>query len=95
MEAGWLVELLVYLMVLLRGIPDSLDGVRGCRCRVGYLSEEAALYFCREGLSMLFRMEGAVCVSIDCYDPVRSWHLELEVCIVLYRIETSERSSSK
>ena len=53
------------------------------------------MYFCREGCSMLFRTEGAVCVSIDCYDPARSWHLELEVCIVWYRIEMSERNLSK
>ena len=94
-EAGLLIELLARLTVVLRGTPDSLDGVRRCRCRIGYLSEEAALYFCREGRSMLFHAEGAVCVSIDCYDPARSWHLELEVCIVWYRIETSERGSSK
>ena len=53
------------------------------------------MYFYHEGCSMFFHTEGAVCVSIDCYDPARSWHLELEVCIVWYRIETSERSSSK
>ena len=94
-EAGLLIELLACLTVLLRGTPDSLDSVRGCCCRIGYLSEEAALYFCREGHSMLFCMEGAVCVSIDYYDPTRSWHLELEVCVVWYCIETSERSSSK
>ena len=29
----------------------------------------------------------SVCISINCYDPPRSWHLELEVCIMLYRIE--------
>ena len=94
-EAGLLIELLACLTVLLRGTLDSLEGVRGCRCRIGYLSKEAALYFCRKGRSMFFRMEGAVCIAIDCYDPARSWHLELEVCIVRYRIETSERSSSK
>ena len=53
------------------------------------------MYFCREGRSMLFRTEGAVCVSIDCYDPARSWHLELEVCIVWYRIESRKCGSSK
>ena len=94
-EAGLLIELLACLTVLLRGTPDSLDGVRGCRCQIGCLSEEAAIYFCREGRSMFFRTEGAVCISIDCYDPARSWHLELEVCIVWYRIESSECGSSK
>ena len=53
------------------------------------------MYFCREGCSVLFRMEGAVCISIDCYDPARSCHFELEVCIVRYRVEMSERGSSK
>ena len=46
-EAGLLIELLACLTVLLRGTPDSLDGVRRCRCRIGCLSEEAALYFYR------------------------------------------------
>ena len=77
------------------GAPELLDGVRGCHRRIGGLSEKAALYFCREGCSMLFYMERAVHVSVDCYNPARAWHLELEVCIVRYRIETSERSSSK
>ena len=71
-EAGLLIELLACLTVLLRGTPDSLDGVRGCRCRIGCLSEEAALYFCREGCSVFFYTEGAVCISIDYYDPARS-----------------------
>ena len=53
------------------------------------------MYFCREGRSVLLCTEGALCVSIDCYNPARSWHLELEVCIVWYRIESSECGSSK
>ena len=53
------------------------------------------MYFCREGRGVLFRTEGAVCISIDYYDPARSWHLELEVCIVWYRIESSECGSSE
>ena len=68
-EAGLLIELLACLTVLLRGTPDSLDGVRGCRCRMGYLSEEAALYFCREGRSVLFRTEGAVHISVTVMTP--------------------------
>ena len=44
---------------------------------------------------MLFCTERAVRVSIDCYNRARSWHLELEVCIVWYRIESSECGSSK
>ena len=34
-EAGLLIELLAWLTILLRGTPDSLDGVRRCRCRIG------------------------------------------------------------
>ena len=38
---------------------------------------------------MLFRAERAFCVSIDYCDPPRYWHLELEleVCVMRYRIE--------
>ena len=53
------------------------------------------MYFRREGYSMLFCSERAVHISVDCYDPTRSWHLELEVCIVWYHIEYSEGGSSK
>ena len=88
-EAGLLVALLACLVILLRGAPDSLDGVRGCCHRIG------GLYFRREGRRMLLRLERAFCVSIDCYNPTRFWHLELEVCIVWYRIESSKCGSSK
>ena len=71
-EAGLLIELLACLTVLSRATLDSLDGVQRCCCRIGCFSEEAALYFSREGRSMFFRTEGAVCISIDCYDPARS-----------------------
>ena len=53
------------------------------------------MYFCRKGCSMLFCTERVVHVSVDCYDPVRAWHLELELCIVWYRIESSECGSSE
>ena len=42
---------------------------------------------------MLLRAERALCVSIDCDDPPRSWHLELEICIVWYRIESGKCGS--
>ena len=42
---------------------------------------------------MLFRAEQAFYVSIDCYDPPRTWHLELEVCIVRYCVEFCECGS--
>ena len=53
------------------------------------------MYFCRKGCCMLFYTERAVHISVDCYDPARAWHLELEVCIVWYRIESSECGSSE
>ena len=42
---------------------------------------------------MLLHAERALCVSIDCDDPPRSWHLELEVCIMRYRIESRKCGS--
>ena len=53
------------------------------------------MYFGRKGCSVFLCTERAVHIPIDCYDPARAWHLELEVCIVWYRIESSERGSSK
>ena len=53
------------------------------------------MYLYYEGCGMLFCTERAVHVSVDCYDPVQAWHLELEVCIVWYRIESSECGSSE
>ena len=90
-----LVELWACRKILLQSIPDSLDDVRGFYRRVGGLPKKAALYFCYEGHSVLLRSERAVCAFIDCYNPARSWHLELEICIVWYRIESSECGSSE
>ena len=70
-----------------------LDGVRVFNHRTGGLPEEAALCFCCEGRNVLLRAERALCVSIDCDDPPRSWHLELKVCVMRYRIELSECGS--
>ena len=53
------------------------------------------MYFCRDGCSVLFCTERAVHVSVDYYDPAQACHLELEVCIVWYRIESSKCSSSE
>ena len=49
--------------------------------------------FCCEGCSVLRHAERALCVSINCNDPLRSWHLELEVCIMRYRIESRKCGS--
>ena len=42
---------------------------------------------------MLLRTEGAFGVSVDCDYSSRAWHLELEVCVVRYRIELKECGS--
>ena len=44
---------------------------------------------------MLLGTEGAFRISIDCYDATWSGHLELEISVVRYRIESSKCSSSK
>ena len=44
---------------------------------------------------MLLGMEGALRVSIDCYDTAWSGHLEFEIAIVRDHIEASERGSSE
>ena len=53
------------------------------------------MYFRREGCSMLLCSERAVHVSVDCYDPAWSWHLELEVCVMWYLIESRKCGSSQ
>ena len=49
--------------------------------------------FCCEDRSVLLYSERALCVSIDNNNSARSWHLELEVCIMWYRIESSKCGS--
>ena len=49
--------------------------------------------FCCEGHSVLLRSERVLCVSINCNNPTRSWHLELEVCIMRYPIESRKCGS--
>ena len=93
-EAELLGELWMCRTILLQGTSDSLDGVRGLYCRTEGLSKEAALYFCCKDRSVLLRTEGALCISIDCYNTAGSGHLELEVGIVWQRIESSECGSS-
>ena len=44
---------------------------------------------------MLLCSEGALSVSVDCYDAARTGHLELEISIVRHRIESGKRSSSE
>ena len=49
--------------------------------------------FCYKGRGVLLYSERALCVSIDCNNSMRSWHLELEVCIMWYRIESRKCGS--
>ena len=44
---------------------------------------------------MLLGMEGAFRISIDCYDATWSGHLELEISVVRYYIESRKRSLSE
>ena len=88
-------ELWTCRTILLQSTSNSLGGVRGFYCQIGGPPKKVALYFCCEGRSVLLHMEGALCVSIDCYNPARTWHLEFEVCIMWYRIESSECGSSE
>ena len=44
---------------------------------------------------MLLSTEGALRISIDCYDTARPGHLKLEVGIVRHCIELSKCSSSE
>ena len=82
-------------IVLLQSSSDSLDGVRGLYSRIEGLPKKATLYFCCEGRGVLLRTEGALRVSIDCYNTARAEHLELKVGIVRHRIETSKCGSSE
>ena len=81
-------------MILLQCTSDSLDGVRGLYCGLEGLSKEAALYICCNGRSVLLHTEGALYISIDCYNTTGPGHLELEVGIVWLHIESSECRSS-
>ena len=42
---------------------------------------------------MLLRSEGAFRIFVDRDDSMRAWHLELEVCIIRYRIESRKCGS--
>ena len=53
------------------------------------------MYFRRHGRRVLLRSERAFGVSIYRDDSVRSWHLELEICVVRHRIEFCKCGSSE
>ena len=44
---------------------------------------------------MLFCTEGAFCISVDFYDAAWTGHLELEISIVWYYVESGELNSSE
>ena len=44
---------------------------------------------------MLLGTEGAFHISVDCYDATWSGHLELDISVVGYHIESSKCGSSK
>ena len=44
---------------------------------------------------MLLCSEGAFRIAIDCYDAAWTGHLELEICVVQYRIELCKCGSSE
>ena len=88
--AALLCELGTCQAVLFPITPGALEGVRVLNRRTSGLPSEASLRFCCEGRSVLLRVERALCVSIDYDDPPRSWHFELEICIMCYHIESCE-----
>ena len=44
---------------------------------------------------MLLCTEGALCISIDCYDAAWTGHLELKISVVWHRVELSKCGSSE
>ena len=92
-EAGLLVELLSSRAVLLQCSPGPLNDVRGLDCRYSIWHDKAPLYFRCKGRGVLLGTEGALRVSIDCYDAARTGHLELEISVVWHRVELSECGS--
>ena len=58
----------------------------------------AGLVVCRRRPHCTSAARAAVCSSVQrerSIFPLRAWHLELEVCIVWYRIESSKCGSSE
>ena len=71
-EAKLLVELLMNWTVLLQSSLDSFDNVRELGRQIKVLFAEGDLYFCCEGSGVLLGTEGALRISIDCYDTAWS-----------------------
>ena len=63
--------------VILQGRPDPFESVRGLDCRCSIRFDKATQYLGYEGRGMLLSAEGALHVSIDCYNATWSSHLEL------------------
>ena len=81
--------------VLLWVTPGALGSVWLFDGRTGELPGEAVLYFRRQGRYVLLRSERAFSVSIYRNDSARTWHLELEICLVRHRIEFCKCGSSE
>ena len=77
-----LIELLTSCTVMPQSSPDSFDGVREFGRRIKVLLVKAALYLCCQGNGVLLGTEGALRISIHCYDTTWSGQLELEVSIM-------------
>ena len=90
-----LIELLMSWIVVWWSSRDSFDSVRGLGRRRNSWLDEATLYFRFQGRGVLLSVEGALHVSINCYNTAWSGHLEFEIGIVGDRIKESERGSSE
>ena len=88
-EAKLLIELLTFLIVALQGGPDAFNSVWGLECRCSIWLDKAILDFRCKGRGGFLSTDGALYVSIDCYDTAGSRHLKFEVAIVQDRIEAS------
>ena len=79
--------------VLLWVTPGALGSVWIFNGRTGELPKKATLYFRCESRRVLLHTEGAPHISIDRNNAAWPGHLELEVCVVWYHIESSKCGS--
>ena len=75
-EAKLLIELLTSWTVILQGSPDSFDRIQGLDCRCGVWLDKADPHFRYEGRGVFLSMEGAIHVSMNCYNTARARHFE-------------------
>ena len=94
-EAELLIDLLTSRAILLQCSPDPLNNVQGLGSQIMVLLEKAALYLCCQGSCVLLYTKGVLRVSIDCYDAAWTGHLELDISIVWYHVESCKHGSSE